>query len=70
MRSPLAAYCCRDLADVSGSERSQSIACCGHEARSRITALAFQPDGHLLVRLAFNALFFCQLELALLGLRL
>ncbi len=27
-----------------------SVACCGHAPRSRITALAFQPDGGLLVR--------------------
>lgn len=36
---------CRDLSDPSGAERSSSIACCGHEARTRITRIAFHPAG-------------------------
>lgn len=40
---------CRDLSDPSGAARASSIACCGHEPRTAITCLAFQPDGHLLV---------------------
>ena len=40
----------RDLADAAGAERACSIECCGHEPRTVITAMAFQPDGPLLVR--------------------
>lgn len=41
-----------DLSEPGGADRACSIACCGHEPRTAITALAFQPDGHLLVRAA------------------
>ena len=40
----------RDLGDEAGAARRNSVACCGHDPRTRIAALAFQPDGDMLVR--------------------
>ena len=42
----------RDGRVLAGGGAPASTICCGHAPRSRITALAFQPDADLLVHAA------------------
>lgn len=39
----------RDVQDPAAGSAAASVVCCGHAPRSRITALAFQPDADMLV---------------------
>lgn len=39
----------RDMSDGGGGDKASSIACCGHDPKTRVVRLAFQPEGGMLV---------------------